>query len=116
MKRLMRKPLAGTLAVLLLALTSGTLAWAQSTTPTDSAHDTDTMGAMHAGHGDMNGMHKNMMGMHAMPATVSSVDKQTGLVEVNAEGMPLKVHFPAAAVANLKMGDKITLHMGYSKP
>jgi hypothetical protein len=51
-----------------------------------------------------------------MPATVNSVDKQTGLVDVNAEGMSLKVHFPPAAVANLAAGDKITVHMGYSKP
>ena len=115
MKKLTHKPLAGALAVLLLALASGGPAWAQNTMPTDSAHNPDTMGAMHSG--QMSGMHmKNMIGMHAMPATVSSVDTKTGMVDVNAEGMMLKVHFPPPAVANLKAGDKITLHMGYSKP
>jgi hypothetical protein len=107
---------------LALAFATGSAAWAQSTSPTDTGQNPDTMGAMHSGHGDTGGMqgmksmHMNMMGMHAMPATVNSVDKQTGVVDVMAEGMSLKVHFPAAAVANLKSGDKITLHMGYSKP
>jgi hypothetical protein len=50
-----------------------------------------------------------------MPATVSSVDTKTGVVEVNSGGMSLKVHFPPASVADLKAGDKITLHMGFSK-
>jgi hypothetical protein len=110
--------LLGTLA-LALGLATSSAAWAQSTSPTDTGQNPDTMGAMHGGHGDMGGMksmHMNMMGMHAMPATVNSVNKQTGVVDVMAEGMSLKVHFPAAAVANLKAGDKITLHMGYSKP
>jgi hypothetical protein len=30
--------------------------------------------------------------------------------------MALKVHFPPSAMASLKAGDKITLHMGFSKP
>lgn len=116
MKTLAHHPLAGLFAALLLALASGGVALAQNTTPTDSAHDPDTTGAMHGGHEPMKSMHMNMMGMHAMPATVSSVDKQTGVVDVDAEGMSLKVHFPPTTVANLAAGDKITIHMGYSKP
>lgn len=115
MKQILRKRFGTVLGVLLLAAASGGIAVAQETTPTDSGHASDAMGAMHGGHG-MNNMDKNMMGMHAMPGTVGSVDKQTGMVDVNAEGMMLKVHFPPPAVANLKTGDKITLHMGYSKP
>jgi hypothetical protein len=53
--------------------------------------------------------------MHAMPATVTSVDTTTGIVEVSSESMSLRVHFPPASVADLKAGDKITLHMGYTK-
>lgn len=53
--------------------------------------------------------------MHKMPATVDSVDGKTGIVEVTTAGMSLRVHFPPASVAGLKAGDKITLHMGYSK-
>jgi hypothetical protein len=55
------------------------------------------------------------MGMHDMPATVTEVDHKTGVVEVESGNMQLKVHFPANAVADLKKGDKITLHMGFSK-
>lgn len=72
-------------------------------------------------HMDKDAMHHEMMrhdkngSMHKMPATVSSVDTQTGIVEADAEGMSLRVHFPPASVANLKAGDKITLHMGYTQ-
>ncbi len=54
--------------------------------------------------------------MHTMPATVTSVDQKTGIIEASSEGMALKLHFPPASVANVKTGDKITLHMGFSKP
>ena len=85
-----------------LAFASGvTGAWAQGAgTP---SHDMSNM--------DMS----KMPSMHTMPATVSSVDTKTGVVEVNSGGMSLKVHFPPATVADLKAGDKITLHMGFSK-
>lgn len=80
----------------------------------DSTHASgmDKMGAMHS---DMQGMHSNMMGMRKMPATVTTADAKTGLVDVTTEGMALQVHFPSAAMASLKAGDKITLHMGFSK-
>lgn len=103
------------IVTLALFLATGGAAWAQSTSPTDTGQNPDTMGAMHSAHGKM-GMHKNMMGMHAMPATVDSVDQKTGIVEATSEGMSLKVHFPPSALANLKAGDKITLHTGFSKP
>lgn len=64
------------------------------------------------------GMSKGMHGMegsHAMPGTVTAVDTKTGMVDVDSEGMSLRVHFPPSALANLKKGDKITLHMSFSK-
>jgi len=68
--------------------------------------------------GGMRGMDMSagVMGMHTMPATVTAVDAKTGVVDVNSEGFALKMHYPAASVANLKAGDKITLHLGFSKP
>ena len=57
----------------------------------------------------------NMLGMHDMAATVVAVDNKTGLVDANAGGMALKVHFPPAALANLKAGDSITLHLAFTK-
>ena len=71
---------------------------------------------------DMNGMNMpgmkmdNMMGMHAMAATVTAVDSRTGLVDVTTGGMALKVHFPPASLANVKAGDAITLHLAFTKP
>ena len=66
---------------------------------------------------NMQGMHGNMMvSMHMMPATVTAVDTNTGIVDVNTEGMSLKLHFPPASLANVKTGDKITIHMGFTKP
>ena len=68
-------------------------------------------------HDDMSGMDmKGMMGMHDMAGTVSAIDQRTSLVDVDAGGMKLKVHFPASALANVKAGDKITLHLSFTKP
>jgi len=74
----------------------------------------DMGGMSHKGM-DHDMMHKKNPSMHMMPATVNSVDMKTGVVEVTTEGMSLKVHFPPASVADLKSGDQITLHMGFSK-
>lgn len=105
-----RKSILSTLGPLALALALSGVVVAQDSTPTSGM---DKMGAMHS---DMKGMHGNMMGMHMMPATVTAADAKTGMVDVTTEGMALKVHFPPTAMAGLKAGDKITLHMGFSKP
>lgn len=62
------------------------------------------------------GRMQNVMGRHQMPATVTSANASTGIVEVNSAGMSLTVHFPPASMKDLKAGDKITLHLAYSKP
>jgi hypothetical protein len=85
-----------------------------------SAQDPESMTPAPAstsmGHMDRGAMHHDMNGsMHKMPATVTSVDTTTGIVEVTTAGMALRVHFPPASVADLKVGDEITLHMGYTK-
>ncbi len=105
-----RKSILSALSSLALVLVLSGVVLAQDSTPTSGM---DKMGAMHS---DMKGMHGNMMGMHMMPATVTAADAKTGMVDVTSEGMALKVHFPPTAMANLKAGDKITLHMGFSKP
>jgi hypothetical protein len=66
---------------------------------------------------NMSGMSMQTMdGMHMMPATVTAIDSATGLTDVDAGGMKLRLHFPPAALANIKAGDKITLHLGFTKP
>ncbi len=56
-----------------------------------------------------------MQGHHMMPATVTSVDRKTGKMAVNSEGMDLMVHFPPASLADVNKGDKITLMLGFRK-
>ncbi len=122
MKNMSRTSLVSMLGSLALVMALGGSAWAQDTMPTGSGHSMDKMGAMHS---DMKAMHAksskhmmgmHMMGMHMMPATVTEADTKTGVVDVMSGGMALKVHFPPKAMAGLKEGDKITLHMGFSKP
>jgi hypothetical protein len=88
-------------------------AYAQDAGSMNPAPASSSMGHMGKG---MHKMHHDMNGsMHKMPASVTSVDANTGLVGVEAGGMALTVHFPPKSMANLKVGDKITLHMGYTK-
>jgi hypothetical protein len=56
-----------------------------------------------------------VMGSHSMSGTVTNVDSQTGMIDVDAGGHALKLHFPPASLADVKNGDKITLHMSFSK-
>ena len=56
-----------------------------------------------------------MQGRHMMPATITSIDKKTGKVAVNSEGMDLMVHFPPSALADVNKGDEITLFLGFRK-
>jgi hypothetical protein len=114
-----RKPLLSMLGSMAVLLAVSGAAVAQNSMSSDQ--HMDKMGSMKSDHmtgmKGMKGMHGVMMkSMHMMPATVDTVDAQTGMVEATTEGMSLKLHFPPASVANLKAGDKITLHMGFSKP
>jgi hypothetical protein len=95
---------------------AATAVYAQDSGAMAPASASSSMGSMHGGR-----MHDKMMrsmngSMHKMPATVTSVDAATGMVGVDAEGMALSVHFPPKSMASLQVGDKITLHMGFSKP
>lgn len=99
----------------LLWLACATTAAAQDEPPPGSMPAAGQDAGAHMTHtGKANDM-VNMHGMHTMPATVTSADPKTGIVEVTTEGMALRVHFPPAAMATLKAGDKIGLYMGYSQ-
>ena len=96
-----------------LALASGATGVLAQDAAMQPAHKMDNMAQKDMGKHDT--MNSKMPSMHTMPATVTSVDMKTGMVEVTTESMSLRVHFPPASVADLKTGDKITLHMGFSK-
>ena len=57
----------------------------------------------------------NMMGQHMMPVTVTAIDNKTGLVDVTAGNMALKLHFPPPSLAAVKVGDKISVHLAFHK-
>lgn len=115
----MRSAFIGLAAASAFALFAGT-ALAQTgggsmSGPSGSMSGPSTGGMQHMGK-SMHHMDAGSASMHTMPATVTSVDAKTGIVEATSEGMSLKVHFPPASLANVKSGDKITLHLGFSKP
>jgi hypothetical protein len=58
---------------------------------------------------------QGMQGLHEMPATVTSINKSSGMVSVKSEGMSLRLHFPPSALSNIKAGDKIKVQMGLMK-
>lgn len=96
---------------------AGTTIYAQDAAGMKPAAASSSMGPMGGGmmHGGMMRHGKNGS-MHRMPATVTSVDAKTGMVGAEAGGMALTVHFPPKSMAELKVGDKITLHMGFTQP
>ncbi len=81
---------------------------ASGTDAMDSTGTMDSAGAP-AGSGSSTGL----MGEHSMAATVQSIDKEKGIVNVRAEGEDLKIHFPPESVSTLNEGDTITVHMGF---
>lgn len=58
----------------------------------------------------------DMMGMHDMAAKVIAINAKTGLIDVDSAGLRQHLHFPPTSLAGLKVGDKITLHLSYTKP
>ena len=104
------------LATASLLLLAAAPALAQQSGGMQGMDMTKGMSGMNMNDMDMKGMDMKGMAMHMMPATVTAVDVNTGLLDVSSEGMALKLHFPPAQLMDLKSGDKITLHLAFSKP
>lgn len=104
----------GMLAVALLATTP---LYAQESMPPAPASQ-DRAAGQAVGPANRVGVMKvrDVDGRHTMQATVTSTDPATGIVDVSAGGMALRVHFPPPAMASLKAGDQITLYLGFTKP
>lgn len=100
---------------LLAGCATNLAAMAQDTAPPGSTPSAGQTPGIHMTHTSrINGV-VDMHGMHTMPATVTDADPKTGIVDVMADGMALRVHFPPASMVNLKLGDKIGLYMAYSQ-
>jgi hypothetical protein len=90
-------------------------AYTQDTTPPGSTPSAGQASAVQMTHTPEMTAMVNMHGMHTIPATVTHADPKTGIVDVMADGMALKVHFPPDSMTHLKAGDKIGLYMAYSQ-
>jgi hypothetical protein len=54
-------------------------------------------------------------GQHSMTGTVSAIDHTTGQLTVKTGAGELKLHFPPAAIQDLKEGQTITVRLAYSE-
>lgn len=57
----------------------------------------------------------DFQGEHSMSGTISRIDHSNGKVTVKTGEGNLDVHFPPQSIANLKKGDTITVHLGFSE-
>lgn len=71
-------------------------------------------GMMHGQGMGMQGMGP-MMGRHMMNVTVTAIDTKTGMIDVSAGAIAMKLHFPPPSLAGVKVGDKISVHLAFHK-
>lgn len=76
-----------------------------------STTGTASTGMDSAGMGGMAGM----AGQHSLQAKITSINPRTGKVSVRTDDGSLALRFPPEALADLKRGDTVTVHLGLSK-
>jgi hypothetical protein len=66
---------------------------------------------------DKHGMHGDcpMMGTHNMTGMIDKIDHAKGTLILKHGAADMLLHFPPAAIKDLKNGDTITVHLGFSK-
>ena len=79
-------------------------------TPTGSSMGTSSTSGMSG-----MSMTGGMMGSHAMSGKITKINHKTGKVTVRTDEGKMDVHFPAGDVQDLKKGDTISVHMGYTR-
>src|SRR4030081_1646000 len=55
---------------------------------------------------------KSEMDRHTMDGQVTKVDAKKGWVDVKTSEGSMKLHFPPAALANVKKGDSVSVELG----
>ena len=55
------------------------------------------------------------LGEHAMSGTVTDIDPQSGKLSLNTGVGELELHFPPQSLKDVKEGDELTVHLGFSK-
>jgi hypothetical protein len=56
-----------------------------------------------------------MAGSHSMTGKVDKIDHAKGTLTLKHGAADMLLHFPPAAIKDLKNGDTITVHLGFSK-
>ena len=66
---------------------------------------------------DMDGMRGDcpMMGNHSMTGTVDRIDHAKGMLTLKHSAADMTLHFPPAAIKDLKNGDTITVRLGFTR-
>jgi len=57
----------------------------------------------------------SMADHHAVEGEVTKVDADKGWMDVKTSDGRMKVHFPPAALENVKVGDRVTLELGLTR-
>ena len=55
------------------------------------------------------------MGEHDMTGTVAKLNHKKGTLELKSKPANLRLHFPPESLKDIKNGDKITVHLSFSK-
>lgn len=66
---------------------------------------------------DEKGMHGSCMmeGSHSMTGTVDKIDYAKGALTLKYGSSEMLLHFPPAALKDVRDGDTITVHLGFTK-
>jgi len=57
----------------------------------------------------------DMMGEHEMGGTVQKINHQKGTFQLRTHEGVLSLHFPPAAIKDVKNGDALTVHLAFKK-
>lgn len=55
------------------------------------------------------------LGEHSMSGTVTDIDHQTGKLSLDTGVGELDLHFPPPALKDVKEGDQLTVHLGFTR-
>ncbi len=71
-------------------------------------------GTAMAEEGSDSGQQMQTMGQHTMAGTVTSIDHKTGWLRLKTGLGTLRLHYPPPTVKDVKKGDKMTAHLGFT--
>jgi len=57
----------------------------------------------------------DMMGEHEMSGTVQKINHEKGTFQLKTHEALLSLHFPPAAIKDVKNGDTLTVHLAFKK-